>query len=654
MTVPLFPFTVENRLAASMDGAGSMVGRASDRGLMFYPIQNRAWLVRKMVHPAYSGLNERGVGVTLHQSSSVISNADNALNARLLPLRRSAALDHPQPLISMQFENGLPRLRQPLPTIPRDEELRHVVQFSGYGGGQDGDDVPWSDDQRRDYLHSQRTTGGEAETARWNCQTCYNKAKGVGLHGDAAARAACAADRHRVTDTTVESARDAAEFQAGMKLMARVHGLSERHLVGVNIGSVPRPGGGRMGDVMPHWARVVQMIQALEAYQGPPPVRGAASSQPRREPLTFVAMASHGWTDGTQLGLTMSPSDNEMAYRYTQLFLRTLASMCHPDVSIIIYGCSAGGESKSFGSRSIGRWIADELRGYGVLRPRVDAHTVVGHSFKAPWIRRFEPHLAHGGAGGVWIVPPTSVTHAQQVRGESSEVSKLKGERLRTYRQRALRAVNHARRRTIARRNRPATFLVADYQELAQLEEQGFALQRRALNQRVPAAEADQAFRAAIQKYREAILRFEQLLVERGVSPSRAMVEVLELTHMDTGNHSEPQPAVNQASEADGRRWLRWQRSLQLGLDGLNFCAPMISRHEASMYIDGLPQGDNLEQTLLDTPGSQHFWFYSEVYAPPPPPGQNQTMIAAPEGEYFGTIPEAYTPSSRRRARSSR
>jgi hypothetical protein len=224
---PLLPLTVENRLGAVLEHAGSMVGRANERGLMFYPGQNRAFLARRIHHPSVSAQNSRGATVNVQAAAAVILASDRGVDTDYLPMARNAGLEQPTPSVHIQLADGLPVRGQPLPRVPANRELQRFISFSGFGGEQEHEDREWSDTHIRNYLHGKRTAGGEAALARWDCQACYDRAKFLrvppaGLEGEFSAA------RHSVSSTRVESARDADEFRKGMKLMARVPGVTGR------------------------------------------------------------------------------------------------------------------------------------------------------------------------------------------------------------------------------------------------------------------------------------------------------------------------------------------------------------------------------------------------------------------------------------------
>lgn len=647
MTDPVHDFAVENRVGVSQDPTGTTVVRARHVGLMFHPIQDRGFLVRDVIHPGPDGSPAR---------RTMISPSDLTVPSRLVPFRRSTALTEPSPTRDLERDpDGKPSLMQTLPPLPMPAELRLVIELTGHGGGQGADDVEWSTEEKRDYLKGKYPVEDEAaKAAGWECQSCYDRWRRlnhippravVNRVTLAAGAAQCSAERHGVGPTRVESGNDSGEFELGMTYMARIHDLAaSTYVIPIDIGEdeVPRPGGGNrvMGDVMPLWARVVQMVDAVQRHKRLRPT----------ELLSFVAMASHGWTDGTQLGLSMTPSRHEAAYLYSVLFLRELSTICNPDLTVTIFGCSAGGETNSFGSRSIARWMADQLRAFGVDRPRVDAHTVVAHAWKVPFLRRFEPHVSDGGGGGLWVVPPPSGPRgvhgvgdrAAQQNGELSEARELRRDRLGTYRQRALQQINAAHRRTVVRRHRPATFTPADESELRTLYHDGWALHQNAVALRTPPDAADVAGRAAIQKYRSVIRRYHELLVERGVSSADGMIAAIDATDPDINDLPPATPPIEQA--ADMTQWRLWQKANHLVLDGLNFCSPMMTLPEIHAYIASLPQNpDRLERDLLDLPSdvptNQHFWFFSDTYQSPPRSG------------YLGTVPGAHRARARRRPR---
>ncbi|MEZ4329366.1 MAG: hypothetical protein R3B40_29320, partial [Polyangiales bacterium] len=560
-----------------------------------------------------------------------ISPTDLQIPSHLVPLQRNGALEEPSPPFAPAFRGDVPDLSQDLPEIPDHAQLRDVMTLTGRGGGQGAGDVEWPVEEIAAYLrrhHPVREAAGRE--GRWTCDTCYQRSKG--RHGAGLTPENTMPDRHRVGPTRVESPNDAATFADGMRLMARVYGLDPAlYVVPIDIGQDDRPRPGRrgriMGDVMPHWARVVQLIRGLHTFK---------ANAPMHQLLSFVAMASHGWIDGTQLGLCMTPSHHDIAYLYSKRFLYELAQICTHDVVVIIYGCSAGGETNSFGSRSIARWIGDQLRAYGVANPRVDAHTEEAHAFTMPSVRRFEPGRSAGGGGGMWIVPPPGVDFDEQKRGELVQASRLRSERLRESQRRAQLCINGARRRSRTRRHRPAIFTAEDYRELVAEFARANELRSTAVARRASIETADSAGRSAIAAYRVVIRRYHELLVERGAVASNGMLEAMRQTDAydeELPSVDEPEPQTH-----DQARWDRWRRAYRLVLDGVNFCSPLMTLPRLYTYLDALPDDESFERALLRmaTPdrSTQHFWFFGRV--------GSRDYTRAPAGGYLGTVPGAY------------
>jgi len=124
--------------------------------------------------------------------------------------------------------------------------------------------------------------------------------------------------------------------------------------------------------------------------------------------VEVLAVFCHGWSSGLQLvpGVRV------------EAFARTLAAVMTGPIVVTLYACTTGSDTdprtpETAGSDAPGGdgGFADELRdalcAAGRTRCRVDAHTVLGHTSRNPYVRRFDGlGLADGGAGGGWIVRP--------------------------------------------------------------------------------------------------------------------------------------------------------------------------------------------------------------------------------------------------------
>ena len=121
--------------------------------------------------------------------------------------------------------------------------------------------------------------------------------------------------------------------------------------------------------------------------------------------LDTLAIFGHAWVKGCQAGIT-----NANLHTFVEVCKTALAVDC----TIVLYGCSAGGDADGDESDEKGKGpggdggFADLLRdalSEAGLRPHVFAHTVRGHATENPYVRYFPPGA---GAGGNWVVEPGS------------------------------------------------------------------------------------------------------------------------------------------------------------------------------------------------------------------------------------------------------
>lgn len=122
----------------------------------------------------------------------------------------------------------------------------------------------------------------------------------------------------------------------------------------------------------------------------------------RQEGLSLLALFCHGWKGGVQLGPYIEDAET---------VANTLRGHAAPDLRVVLYACSAGegidpdGEGPMPGGEG---GFADALRDallWVCPQVQIDAHTVIGHTTRNPFVRRFSAKTAQGGE---WIISPDS------------------------------------------------------------------------------------------------------------------------------------------------------------------------------------------------------------------------------------------------------
>lgn len=160
----------------------------------------------------------------------------------------------------------------------------------------------------------------------------------------------------------------------------------------------------------------VEAGRTAALYQVPPEMIVQIDvSRPRRERLDQVLAVlgrcaeldradfyCHGWTGGIQLGAS-SKDAPELA--------RALARAARPDLAVALYACSSGASPEGHpaapgGEGGFADALRDALVAEGLTGCHVDAHTVVGHCCRNPYVRRFSSGTKLGGA---WLVDPAEV-----------------------------------------------------------------------------------------------------------------------------------------------------------------------------------------------------------------------------------------------------
>ena len=124
-----------------------------------------------------------------------------------------------------------------------------------------------------------------------------------------------------------------------------------------------------------------------------------------------LAVFCHGWSSGIQLC---------HGSRVEQLAKLLRAAMPGTNPDVTLYCCTTGSDllastSEVSGSEAPGGdggfadRLRDELCEAGAVHCQVDAHTVLGHTTRNPYLRRFEgAGVPTGGVGGHWLVTPRS------------------------------------------------------------------------------------------------------------------------------------------------------------------------------------------------------------------------------------------------------
>ena len=130
-----------------------------------------------------------------------------------------------------------------------------------------------------------------------------------------------------------------------------------------------------------------------------------------------VAFFCHGWSAALQL----CPKS-----RVQQLAEAIAAAGASSAVLVTLYSCSTGSDLKAATSEVIGEgpggdggfadMLRDALCAAEAIWCRVDAHTVLGHTTRNPYLRRFSGlGVSTGGIGGQWLVTPKSAAWSRWV-----------------------------------------------------------------------------------------------------------------------------------------------------------------------------------------------------------------------------------------------
>lgn len=129
------------------------------------------------------------------------------------------------------------------------------------------------------------------------------------------------------------------------------------------------------------------------------------------EQLGHLALFCHGWSSGVQL----------VAAERVKHLARAVAKLTRGSKRVIVtlYCCTAGSDTNPKtpetsgaapgGDGGFADLLRDALCAEGVVDCRVDAHTILGHTTRNPFVRRFEGAGSPvGGVGGGWLVEPQS------------------------------------------------------------------------------------------------------------------------------------------------------------------------------------------------------------------------------------------------------
>ena len=116
--------------------------------------------------------------------------------------------------------------------------------------------------------------------------------------------------------------------------------------------------------------------------------------------LHHFAIFAHGWRTGIQMGFRIG---------HLRALARQLDKVAASEKLIVTLYCCSTAQGEAGGDNGFADELRDALCGVGLDYCRVDAHTNKGHTTRNPHVRRFEGQGSpFGGAGGAYIVPPSS------------------------------------------------------------------------------------------------------------------------------------------------------------------------------------------------------------------------------------------------------
>lgn len=159
-------------------------------------------------------------------------------------------------------------------------------------------------------------------------------------------------------------------------------------------------------------ARLVMLpVSTLPILQRFVKVRAALEAN-RDQQIVQLAIFCHGWSSGIQLVA------GERVKQFAQAIKAGLFGSAR--VIVTLYCCTAGSDTDPKTSETAANdapggdggfadLLRDALCAEGVVDCRVDAHTILGHTTRNPFVRRFEGRGSPaGGVGGGWLVTPQS------------------------------------------------------------------------------------------------------------------------------------------------------------------------------------------------------------------------------------------------------
>lgn len=127
------------------------------------------------------------------------------------------------------------------------------------------------------------------------------------------------------------------------------------------------------------------------------------------EPIDCLAIFCHGYRRGLQTGHNSWNVKN---------LSKAIAANAAKDIKIVLYACDTGrdGDNQRWddtrpgpgGEGGFADRLRDALVRLGLSGGWVDAHTIAGHTTKAPFVRRFYIDEEATNDGGSWVVSPGS------------------------------------------------------------------------------------------------------------------------------------------------------------------------------------------------------------------------------------------------------
>lgn len=155
---------------------------------------------------------------------------------------------------------------------------------------------------------------------------------------------------------------------------------------------------------------VVLPVSTMAILARWPKVR-AALERNRDQQVVQIAVFCHGWSSGIQF------VHGARVKHFAQAIKAGLFGSTR--VNVTLYCCTAGSDTDPKtpetsgdapgGDGGFADLLRDALCAAGVVDCRVDAHTVLGHTTRNPYVRRFDGHGSPvGGVGGSWLVTPGS------------------------------------------------------------------------------------------------------------------------------------------------------------------------------------------------------------------------------------------------------